>query len=159
MDWPLKVIWGIKTLNTSISVSDVTAWATRQAEQVDKINKSRELQRMSNVLVLSLYQLHIILRSSQRRKKRMEKWSELPSEILHSISLRIDNPFDLIHFRSVCSFWRSSSLLKFRRMASLRCLLPLDYCVTVMIVISWVAVFTLSIFLITTSSILVTNSF
>ncbi|KAG2316720.1 hypothetical protein Bca52824_019842 [Brassica carinata] len=29
----------------------------------------------------------------------MEKWSELPSEILHSISLRIDNPFDLIHFR------------------------------------------------------------
>ncbi|CAH8360006.1 unnamed protein product [Eruca vesicaria subsp. sativa] len=56
----------------------------------------------------------------------MGKWSELPSEIIHSISLRIDNLFDLIHFRSVCSFWRSSSLLKVRRMPSLRCPLPLD---------------------------------
>ncbi|CAN6912377.1 unnamed protein product, partial [Brassica oleracea] len=50
----------------------------------------------------------------------MEKWSELPPEILHSISLRIDNPFDLIHFRSVCSSWRSCSLL-FRPKTSLRC--------------------------------------
>ncbi|AED93248.1 putative F-box/kelch-repeat protein [Arabidopsis thaliana] len=56
----------------------------------------------------------------------MVKWSELPPEILHLISLKIDNPFDLIHFRSVCSFWRSSSLLKFRHMTSLRCPLPLD---------------------------------
>ncbi|CAL9231364.1 unnamed protein product [Arabidopsis halleri] len=31
----------------------------------------------------------------------MVKWSELPPEILHSISLKIDNPFDLIHFRLV----------------------------------------------------------
>ncbi|XP_048637605.1 putative F-box/kelch-repeat protein At5g24040 [Brassica napus] len=50
----------------------------------------------------------------------MEKWSELPPEILHSISLRIDNSFDLIHFRSVCSSWRSSSIL-FRPKTSLRC--------------------------------------
>lgn len=39
---------------------------------------------------------------------------------LHSISLRIDNSFDLIHFRSVCSSWRSSSIL-FRPKTSLRC--------------------------------------
>ncbi|WZZ74954.1 hypothetical protein YC2023_086324 [Brassica napus] len=50
----------------------------------------------------------------------MEKWSELPPEILHSISLRIDNPFDLIHFWSVCSSWRSCSLL-FRPKTSLIC--------------------------------------
>ncbi|CAH8342440.1 unnamed protein product [Eruca vesicaria subsp. sativa] len=56
----------------------------------------------------------------------MAKWSELPSEILYSISLSMNNPFDLIHFRSVCSFWRSSSLLKFRPKTPLRCPPPLD---------------------------------
>ncbi|KAF8089983.1 hypothetical protein N665_0493s0038 [Sinapis alba] len=56
----------------------------------------------------------------------MGNWSELPSEILHSISLKSDNLFDLIHFRSVCSFWRSSSLLKLRPMIAPRCPLPVD---------------------------------
>ncbi|KAL0738519.1 hypothetical protein Bca4012_014729 [Brassica carinata] len=56
----------------------------------------------------------------------MGNWSELPSEIIHSISLRIDNLFDLIHFRSVCSFRRSSSLLKLRPMTALRCPLPVQ---------------------------------
>ncbi|VVB17411.1 unnamed protein product [Arabis nemorensis] len=56
----------------------------------------------------------------------MANWSALPTEILHSISLQINNPFDLIHFRSICSSWRSSSLLKFQHMTSLRCPLPLD---------------------------------
>ncbi|XP_018460744.2 putative F-box/kelch-repeat protein At5g24040 [Raphanus sativus] len=56
----------------------------------------------------------------------MENWSELPSEIIYSISLRIDNLFDLIHFRSVCSFWRSSSLLKLRPTTAPKCPLPVD---------------------------------
>ncbi|CAN7132861.1 putative F-box/kelch-repeat protein At5g24040 [Brassica rapa] len=56
----------------------------------------------------------------------MSGWSELPPEIIHMISLRIDNPFDLIHFRSVCSWWRSCSLQTFRPIPSLRCPLPPD---------------------------------
>ncbi|ESQ31948.1 hypothetical protein EUTSA_v10005528mg [Eutrema salsugineum] len=56
----------------------------------------------------------------------MWDWSELPTEIIHMISLRIDNPFDLIHFRSVCSWWRSSSLATFRPVPSHRCPLPAD---------------------------------
>ncbi|XP_023637412.1 putative F-box/kelch-repeat protein At5g24040 [Capsella rubella] len=56
----------------------------------------------------------------------MRNWSELPLEIIHMISARIDNPFDLIHFRSVCSWWRSSSLPTFRPIPSLRCPLPPD---------------------------------
>uniref|UniRef100_A0A1J3E9I5 Putative F-box/kelch-repeat protein n=1 Tax=Noccaea caerulescens TaxID=107243 RepID=A0A1J3E9I5_NOCCA len=68
----------------------------------------------------------MIIISTQIRKKKMRKWLDLPPKILHSISRQIDNPFDLIHFRSVCSSWQSSSLLKFRHMTSLRCPLPLD---------------------------------
>ncbi|EFH50421.1 hypothetical protein ARALYDRAFT_910422 [Arabidopsis lyrata subsp. lyrata] len=56
----------------------------------------------------------------------MGNWSELPLEIIHMISVRIDNPFDLIHYRSVCSSWRSSSLLTFRPVPSLRCPVPPD---------------------------------
>ncbi|KAG2319501.1 hypothetical protein Bca4012_054262 [Brassica carinata] len=56
----------------------------------------------------------------------MSGWSELPPEIIHMISLRIDNPFDLIHFRSVCSWWRSCTLQTFRPIPSLRCPLPPD---------------------------------
>nr|VDD00524.1 unnamed protein product [Brassica oleracea] len=56
----------------------------------------------------------------------MSGWSELPPEIIHMISLRIDNPFDLIHFRSVCSWWRSCSFQTFRPIPSLRCPLPPD---------------------------------
>ncbi|XP_019084238.1 PREDICTED: putative F-box/kelch-repeat protein At5g24040 [Camelina sativa] len=56
----------------------------------------------------------------------MGNWSELPPEIIHIISVRVDNPFDLIHFRSVCSWWRSSSLPTFRPIPSLRCPLPPD---------------------------------
>ncbi|CAN6819511.1 unnamed protein product [Brassica oleracea var. botrytis] len=56
----------------------------------------------------------------------MSGWSELPPDIIHSISLQIDNPFSLIHFRSVCSSWRSFSILKFRPMTPLKCPLPLD---------------------------------
>jgi len=39
-------------------------------------------------------------------------WSELPTELLHLISERIDTEIDLIRFRSVCSNWRSSSIPK-----------------------------------------------
>ncbi|KAG7556288.1 hypothetical protein ISN44_As11g023370 [Arabidopsis suecica] len=56
----------------------------------------------------------------------MGNWSELPLEIILMISVRIDNPFDLIHYRSVCSSWRSSSLLTFRPVPSLRCPVPPD---------------------------------
>ncbi|KAF8117242.1 hypothetical protein N665_0012s0243 [Sinapis alba] len=56
----------------------------------------------------------------------MWSWSEMLPEIIHMISLRIDNPFDLIHFRSVCSWWRSSSVPTFRPIPSLRCPLPPD---------------------------------
>ncbi|CAH8387431.1 unnamed protein product [Eruca vesicaria subsp. sativa] len=56
----------------------------------------------------------------------MSGWAELPPEIIHMISLRIDNPFDLIHFRSVCSWWRSCSLQTLRPIPSLRCPLPPD---------------------------------
>ncbi|CAI8596155.1 unnamed protein product [Vicia faba] len=37
-------------------------------------------------------------------------WADLPKEILILISERIENEFDLIHFGSVCSSWRSSSI-------------------------------------------------
>ncbi|KAF8049704.1 hypothetical protein N665_2142s0007 [Sinapis alba] len=53
-------------------------------------------------------------------------WSELPPDIIHWISLQIDNPFSLIHFRSVCSSWRSFSILKFLPVTPLKCPLPLD---------------------------------
>ncbi|KAG2301787.1 hypothetical protein Bca52824_030438 [Brassica carinata] len=56
----------------------------------------------------------------------MWDWSKMLPEIIHMISLRIDNPFDLIHFRSVCSWWRAFSLPTFRPIPSLRCPLPPD---------------------------------
>ncbi|CAN6847517.1 unnamed protein product [Brassica oleracea] len=56
----------------------------------------------------------------------MWDWSEMLPDIIHMISLKIDNPFDLIHFRSVCSWWRASSLPTFRQIPSLRCPLPPD---------------------------------
>jgi len=37
-------------------------------------------------------------------------WTELPTELLHYISQRIDTEIDLIRFRSVCPNWRSSSI-------------------------------------------------
>ncbi|RHN66237.1 putative F-box domain-containing protein [Medicago truncatula] len=37
-------------------------------------------------------------------------WCELPTELLNLISQRIDDELDLIHFRSVCSKWRRSSI-------------------------------------------------
>jgi len=37
-------------------------------------------------------------------------WSELPKELLHLISQRLDIEIDLLRFRSVCSNWRSSSI-------------------------------------------------
>ncbi|XP_057440745.1 F-box protein SKIP23-like [Lotus japonicus] len=36
-------------------------------------------------------------------------WSQLPKELLHQISERLDSPLYLLRFRSVCSWWRSSS--------------------------------------------------
>ena len=39
-------------------------------------------------------------------------WSKLPMELLNLISQRIDDEIDLIRFRSTCSTWRSSSVLK-----------------------------------------------
>ncbi|KAF3540269.1 hypothetical protein F2Q69_00023775 [Brassica cretica] len=56
----------------------------------------------------------------------MWDWSEMLPDIIHMTSLKIDNPFDLIHFRSVCSWWRASSLPTFRQIPSLRCPLPPD---------------------------------
>ncbi|CAF1919363.1 unnamed protein product [Brassica oleracea var. botrytis] len=56
----------------------------------------------------------------------MWDWSEMLPDIIHMISLKIDNPFDLIHFRSVCSWWRASSLPTFRQIPSPRCPLPPD---------------------------------
>ncbi|CAJ2639142.1 unnamed protein product [Trifolium pratense] len=37
-------------------------------------------------------------------------WSQLPKDLLNLISERIDNKFDFIRFRSVCSSWRSFSI-------------------------------------------------
>ncbi|XP_058752459.1 F-box protein SKIP23-like [Vicia villosa] len=37
-------------------------------------------------------------------------WADLPKEILNLISKQIENELDLVHFRSVCSSWRSSSI-------------------------------------------------
>jgi hypothetical protein len=37
-------------------------------------------------------------------------WSKLPTELLNLISQQIYEEVDLIHFRSVCSTWRSSSI-------------------------------------------------
>nr|AFK40639.1 unknown [Medicago truncatula] len=37
-------------------------------------------------------------------------WSHLPSELLQLISQKLDNELCLLHFRSVCSTWRSSSI-------------------------------------------------
>ena len=42
--------------------------------------------------------------------KMKADWKELPTELLHLISQRIDTEIDLIRFRSVCSHWRSSSI-------------------------------------------------
>ncbi|MCI02024.1 F-box protein, partial [Trifolium medium] len=38
-------------------------------------------------------------------------WSELPKDLLNLISERIDNEIDFIRFRSICSSWRSSSIV------------------------------------------------
>ncbi|TKY49601.1 F-box protein SKIP23 [Spatholobus suberectus] len=40
----------------------------------------------------------------------MADWSELPRELLHLISERLESPLYLLRFRSVCSSWRSSTL-------------------------------------------------
>ncbi|KAK2386316.1 F-box protein SKIP23 [Trifolium repens] len=53
------------------------------------------------------------------------EWSELPKELLNLISERIDNEIDLIHFRSVCSSWRSSSSIPNHRINTLPFKLPL----------------------------------
>jgi hypothetical protein len=37
-------------------------------------------------------------------------WSELPKDLLYLISQRTDDEIDFIHFRSVCSTWRSSTI-------------------------------------------------
>jgi len=42
-------------------------------------------------------------------------WSELPNELLHLISKRIDSEIDLIRFRSICTNWRSSSISNHHR--------------------------------------------
>ena len=39
----------------------------------------------------------------------MADWSELPKDLLNLISQRLQSPFYLLSFRSVCSSWRSSS--------------------------------------------------
>ncbi|XP_010550540.1 PREDICTED: putative F-box/kelch-repeat protein At5g24040 [Tarenaya hassleriana] len=56
----------------------------------------------------------------------MGDWSELPQELLHLIAQRIDNCFDLIHFRSVCSTWRSHTPPRIRDVSLLQCPLPPD---------------------------------
>ncbi|CAJ1958875.1 unnamed protein product [Sphenostylis stenocarpa] len=38
----------------------------------------------------------------------MADWSELPKDLLYVISQRLQSPLYLLHFRSVCSSWRSS---------------------------------------------------
>ncbi|CAA7032986.1 unnamed protein product [Microthlaspi erraticum] len=38
----------------------------------------------------------------------MPDWTQLPEEILEFISEKLDNCFQVIHARSVCSFWRST---------------------------------------------------
>ncbi|XVE93930.1 hypothetical protein REPUB_Repub01dG0236500 [Reevesia pubescens] len=38
----------------------------------------------------------------------MADWTQLPKELLDLISKRLDNSFDVIRFRSVCSTWRST---------------------------------------------------
>ncbi|XVF45597.1 hypothetical protein PTKIN_Ptkin02bG0219000 [Pterospermum kingtungense] len=38
----------------------------------------------------------------------MADWTQLPKELLDLISKRLDTPFDVFRFRSVCSTWRST---------------------------------------------------
>ncbi|XP_057457123.1 F-box protein SKIP23-like [Lotus japonicus] len=40
-------------------------------------------------------------------------WSQLPAELLHLISQRLNSPLYLLRFRSVCSTWRHSSASSF----------------------------------------------
>ncbi|RHN66233.1 putative F-box domain-containing protein [Medicago truncatula] len=50
-------------------------------------------------------------------------WCELPTELLNLISQRIDDELDLIHFRSVCSKWRRSSISNHNPNSTLKVLL------------------------------------
>ncbi|XP_057453141.1 F-box protein SKIP23-like [Lotus japonicus] len=45
----------------------------------------------------------------QPPKSTAVDWSQLPTELLHLISERLDSPLYLLRFRSVCSTWRRSS--------------------------------------------------
>jgi hypothetical protein len=38
----------------------------------------------------------------------MAEWSKLPNDILLLIAERVETQIDLLHFRSVCTSWRSS---------------------------------------------------
>lgn len=113
-----------------------TAWTARQARKSTYILNPKKTNRQSQiskrVWIFIFLDLNALLFSSQEKKnnnnekKKMSGWSELPPDIINSISLQIDNPFSLIHFRSVCSSWRSFSILKFRPVTPLKCPLPLD---------------------------------
>ncbi|XP_072976293.1 F-box protein SKIP23-like [Typha angustifolia] len=46
-----------------------------------------------------------------RKRNSLPPWSQLPAEILELIALRLDTVTDQLRFRSVCSSWRSASIL------------------------------------------------
>jgi hypothetical protein len=59
-------------------------------------------------------------------------WSQLPKDILNLVCERLDNELDLIRLRSICSHWRSSSVLNHHtnilpfKFPLLKCVSPTD---------------------------------
>ncbi|KAK9286207.1 hypothetical protein L1049_014591 [Liquidambar formosana] len=56
----------------------------------------------------------------------MAEWSQLPKELLDVIAQRLQTPFDILRFRSVCSTWRSAVRPKPRRLPNRFPILPND---------------------------------
>ncbi|KAJ7968548.1 F-box protein SKIP23 [Quillaja saponaria] len=56
----------------------------------------------------------------------MADWSQLPKELLDVIAKRLESPFYVLRFRSVCSSWRSSVTIKLRRLSGRFPFLPND---------------------------------
>ncbi|CAN0845662.1 F-box protein SKIP23 [Linum grandiflorum] len=56
----------------------------------------------------------------------MADWSQIPRDLLETITKRMDTSTDLLRFRSVCSTWRSSVVPRARRLSSAFQILPND---------------------------------
>ncbi|CAN1134662.1 F-box protein SKIP23 [Linum perenne] len=56
----------------------------------------------------------------------MADWSQIPRDLLETITKHIDTSTDLLRFRSICSTWRSSVVPRTRRLSSAFKILPND---------------------------------